>query len=72
MDARLDTLSDELCQVNTHVGDIARWQAHLGGYVESPSPSLEDSEDQDNDGDSDDDADEDEDANSSSDDKMTA
>ena len=24
MDARLDTLSDELCQVNTHVGRIAR------------------------------------------------
>ena len=24
MDARLDTLSDELCQVNTHVGHIAR------------------------------------------------
>ena len=27
MDARLDTLSDELCQVNTHVGRIARRQA---------------------------------------------
>ena len=24
MDARLDTLSDELCRVNTHVGRIAR------------------------------------------------
>ena len=24
MDALLDTLSDELCQVNTHVGRIAR------------------------------------------------
>ena len=24
MDARLDTLSDELCQVNTHIGRIAR------------------------------------------------
>ena len=24
MDARLDTLNDELCQVNTHVGHIAR------------------------------------------------
>ena len=23
MDARLDTLNDELCQVNTHVGHIA-------------------------------------------------
>ena len=25
MDARLDTFSDELCQVNTLVGRIARW-----------------------------------------------
>ena len=24
MDARLDTLNDELCQVNTHIGRIAR------------------------------------------------
>ena len=24
MDARLDTFSDELCQVNTHVGRITR------------------------------------------------
>ena len=38
MDARLDTLSTELYQVNTHVGRIARWQARLGGFVESPSP----------------------------------
>ena len=29
MDARLDTLSDELCQVNTHVGRIASQQACL-------------------------------------------
>ena len=45
MDARLDTLSDELCQVNTCVGCIARWQAHFGGCVESPSPLLEASKD---------------------------
>ena len=57
MDAHLETLSDELCQVNTCVGHIARWQAHLGGFVESPSPSLEASEDEDDDGDSDDDND---------------
>ena len=44
MDARLDTLSDELCQVNTCVGCIARWQAHFGGFVESPSPPPEASE----------------------------
>ena len=47
MDARLDTLSDELCQVNTHVGHIARRQARLGGFTASPSLSLEASEDED-------------------------
>ena len=47
MDARLDTLSDELCQVNTRVGCIVRRQAHLGGFIASPSPSLEASEDED-------------------------
>ena len=57
MDARLNTLCNELCQVNTHVGRIAQWQARLGGFVESPSPSLEASEDEDDDGDSDDDDD---------------
>ena len=39
MDARLDTLNDELCQVNTRVGHIARWQVRLGGFIEFPSPS---------------------------------
>ena len=69
MVARLDTLSDELCQVNTRVSRIALQQARLGGFVASPSPSPEASED--NDGDSDYD-DKDEDANSSGDDEMTA
>ena len=63
MDARLDTLSTELYQVNTHVGRIARWQACLGGFVESHSPPPEVSED--------DDDDEDGDASSSSSDKMS-
>ena len=74
MDARLDTLNDELCQVNTYVGRIARRQAHLGGFVESSSPSPEASEDEDDDGnfDDDDDDDKDEDASSPSDDEMTA
>ena len=67
MDAHLDTLSDELCQVNTYVGRIVRQQARLGGFVESPSPSPKASEDKD-----DDDKDEDEDASSSGDNKMTA
>ena len=57
MDAHLNTLCNELCQVNTRVGRIAQWQARLGGFVESPSPSLEASEDEDDDGDSDDDDD---------------
>ena len=72
MDTRLDTISDELCQVNTRVNRIARRQAHLGDFVESSSPSLKASEDKDNDGDSDDDDDddEDEDASSPSDDEM--
>ena len=82
MDAHLNTLSDELCQVNTLVNHIARQQAHLGGFMASPSSSPEasedgdddgDSDDEDNDGDSDnDDDDEDEDASSSSNDVMTA
>ena len=76
IDARLNTLSDELCQVNTPVSRIARWQARHGGFVESPSPSLEAFKDKDDDGDSDDDddddEDEDEDASSPSDDEMTA
>ena len=41
MDAWLDTLSDELCQVNTRVSHITRQQARLGGFVAFPSPSLE-------------------------------
>ena len=70
MDARLDTLSDELCQVNTRVGCIVRRQAHLGGFIASPSPFLEASEDEDVEDGFDDD-DEDEDASSSSDKEMT-
>ena len=70
MDARLDTLSDELCQVNTCVSRIARRQARLGGFVESPSPSPEASEDGDDD-DSNDDDEEDKDS-SSGDDMMIA
>ena len=74
MDARFDTLSDELCQVNTHVSCIARRQARLGGFVASPSPSPEASEDEDDDGDfgNDDDANADEDVSSCGDNEMTA
>ena len=45
MDACLDTLTTKLYQVNTRVGHIARRQAHLGGFVESPSPPFEASKD---------------------------
>ena len=71
MDARLDTFSDELFQVNTRVGRIARRQARLSGFA----ASLEASEDEDaadgDDDDDDDDEDEDEDASSSSDEEIT-
>ena len=63
MDARLDTLTTKLYQVNTRVSRIARRQAHLGGFVESPSLPLEASEDDD---------DEDGNASSSSANKMSA
>ena len=49
MDARLDTLNDELCQVNTRVGCIAQRQAVMGGFVTSPPPTLEVTEDEDDD-----------------------
>ena len=55
------------CQVNTHVGCIARRQARLGGFMESPFPPLESYED-DNDSDDDDD---DGDASSSSADEIS-
>ena len=70
MDAHLDTLSDELCQVNTPVSRIARWQAVMGGFTVASFPSPEASEDDDDDFD-DDDADEDDGASSSSDDEMS-
>ena len=55
MYARLDTLTTELYQMNTHIGHIARRQARLSGFVASPSPSPEASEDEDAaDGDDDD------------------
>ena len=38
MDARLDTLSTELYQVNVHVGHIARRQAAMAGFAPEPTP----------------------------------
>ena len=54
MDARLDTLSMELYQVNVCVGHIARRQASMGGFTPeaTPSPpSFDSSSEDDDDGD---------------------
>ena len=72
MDARLDTLSDELCQMNIYVSRIAQRQAVMGGFIASSSPSPPASKDETYDGSSSDNADEDDGASSSSDDEMTA
>ena len=73
MDACLDTLTTEMYQVNTYASRIARRQARLGGFVESPSPPLEASEaSKDNDDSNNDDNDEDGDASSFSTDEMSA
>ena len=39
MDARLDTFSTELYQVNVRVGRIARRQASMGGFAPKTTPS---------------------------------
>ena len=39
IDAHLDTLSTELCQVNVRVGRIARRQASIGSCAPEPIPS---------------------------------
>ena len=71
MDARLDTLSMELYQVNVRVGCIARWQAAMASFAPKPTPSPPhpvasdfDAEDDDDDGDDDDASDDDGDASS--------
>ena len=51
MDARLNTLNNELGQVNTCVGHIARCQAVMGGFITSPPPTPEAFEDEDDDDD---------------------
>ena len=69
MDAHLDTLSDELCQVNTRVGRIARRQAIMVGFTVASSPSPPASEDESDEGS--DSANEDDDASSPNDDEMS-
>ena len=72
MDARLDTLTTQMYQVNTRVGRIARRHARLGGFVESPFLPLDAFEASEDDDDSDnDDDDGDGDASSSSTSEMS-
>ena len=71
MDARLDTLSTELYQVNIHVGRIARRQVTMGGFapeatLSPPPPVASDSEDEDDDDGNDDDTSDDNDGDASS------
>ena len=63
MDARLDTFSTELYQVNVCVDRIAQRQMAIGGFAPKPTPSPphpvasnSDAEDDDDDDDDDDDA----------------
>ena len=71
MNAHLDTLSDELCQVNTCVGGITQRQTVMGGFTVASSPSPLESEDESDDGSGSDDADEDDGASSSNADEMS-
>ena len=76
MDARLDTLSTELYQVNVRVGCIARRQASIGGFtpeanLSPPSLVAFESEDDDDDDGDDDDASNDADGDASSTDEMS-
>ena len=69
MDARLDTLSTELYQVNVCVGHIAQRQAAMGSFAPEPTPSpphpvASDFDAEDDDGDDDDASDDDGDASS--------
>ena len=71
VDARLDTLSDELCQVNTRVNHITRQQAVMGGFTVASSPSPPASKDEGDDGSSSTDDAEDDNYGSPSDDEMS-
>ena len=76
MDARLDTLSTKLYQVNVRVGHIARWQASIGGFAPEatpspPSPVTFDSEDEDDEDGDDDDASDDVNGDTSSTNEMS-
>ena len=72
LDARLDTLSTELYQVNVRVGHIAQWQAAIGGFAPEPTPSPPHPVASDSDAEDDDDVDvSDDDGDASSTDEMS-
>ena len=76
MDARLDSLSTKLYQVNVRVSYIARWQVTMGGFAPkatpSPPPSVaSNSEDEDDDDGDDDNASNDDDGDASSTDQKS-
>ena len=74
MDARLDTFSTKLYQVNVCVGLIIRRQTTMGGFAPEafppPSPVTSDSKDEDDDDGDDDDASDDDDGDASSTNEM--
>ena len=70
MDARLDTFSGELCQVNTCVRCIAQCQAEMGGYT-MPSTPMAPADESDADDDVDSNDKDDGNASSPSDDEMS-
>ena len=76
MDARLDTLSTEMYQINVRVGRIARRQVTMGGFASKaspppPPPVASDSEDEDDDDGDDNDASNNDDGDASSTDEMS-
>ena len=76
MDARLDTVSIELYQVNVRVSRIARRQATIGGFAleatpSPPPPMASNSKDEDADDGDDDDASNNDDGNANSTDEMS-
>ena len=73
MDARLNTLSTKMYQVNVRVGCIARQQASMGGFAPeaTPSPPSVDSDFDDDDGDDDDASEDDDDGDAGSTDEMS-
>ena len=76
MDARLNTLSTELYQVNVRVSRFARRQTSIGGFAPEatpspPSPVASASEDEDDDDGDDNDASDDDDGDVSSANEMS-